>query len=344
MSILLTGGAGYIGSHAALDFLNSGYEVVIIDNFCNSQQEAIKRISDLSGKKVSFYKVDLLNRGQLDEVFSKHKLKAVVHFAGLKAVGESVSDPLKYYENNVSGTIHLLSIMTKYNVKKLVFSSSATVYGLQDQVPIHESASLSATNPYGRTKLIIEEMLRDIYTADSSWRIALLRYFNPTGAHESGLIGENPNGEPDNLMPYITQVAIGKREKLSVFGNDYQTKDGTGVRDYIHVMDLVRGHIKALEYLENHSGIDVFNLGTGRGYSVLDLIKTFRAESGVDIPFVYADRRPGDVGEVFADAKKAKEKLDWTATKTLQDMCRDSWNWQKKNPNGYESGPPSKNG
>ncbi|MDR6998847.1 UDP-glucose 4-epimerase GalE [Neobacillus niacini] len=337
MTILVTGGAGYIGSHAAVELLNNGYDIVLLDNLSNSQIESINRIKELTGKDFPFYPIDLLNRGELETLFAKYDFKAVMHFAGLKAVGESVEIPLNYYHNNITGTINLCEVMAKYEVKKLVFSSSATVYGNPERVPIDESFPLSATNPYGRTKLMIEEILRDLYVSDSTWRIALLRYFNPIGAHESGRIGENPNGIPNNLMPYISQVAIGKREMLSVFGNDYETHDGTGVRDFIHVVDLVRGHLKALQYLENNEGIETFNLGTGTGYSVLDLINTFQSVTSQKIPYQFVERRAGDIGICFANPEKADKVLGWKAEKNLEEMCRDTWNWQRNNPNGYET-------
>lgn len=335
MNILLTGGAGFIGSHAAVELLKSGYEIVIVDNLSNSQIESIDRIKEITNKDFEFYKVDLLDRDGLEKVFHKHDFDGVMHFAGLKAVGESVQIPLKYYHNNITGTINLIDLMGKYNVKKLVFSSSATVYGDPIQIPINESHPLSATNPYGKTKLMIEEILRDLYTSDNSWRIALLRYFNPIGAHESGRIGEDPKGIPNNLVPYITQVAIGKREKLYVFGNDYNTPDGTGVRDYIHVVDLVKGHIKALEYLNENNGVEAFNLGTGRGYSVLEMVQAFCKVTNIDIPYEIVDRRPGDIATSYADPSKAEKMLGWKAEKNLLDMCEDAWRWQKNNPNGY---------
>lgn len=336
MAILVTGGAGYIGSHAAVELLNNDYNIVIVDNLINSQIESINRVKELTGKDFPFYQYDLMDVRALESIFEEHEIEAVMHFAGLKAVGESVEIPLKYYHNNITGTLNLCEVMSKYGVKKLVFSSSATVYGHPDRVPIDESFPLSATNPYGRTKLMIEEILRDLYVSDSSWRIALLRYFNPIGAHESGRIGENPNGIPNNLMPYITQVAIGKREKLSVFGNDYNTTDGTGVRDFIHVVDLVKGHLKALEYLNNNEGIDTFNLGTGIGYSVLDLVNTFSEVSAKEIPFQVTERRPGDIGICYANPEKAEKVLGWKAEKDLKEMCKDSWKWQSENPNGFE--------
>ncbi|MBM7690732.1 UDP-glucose 4-epimerase [Peribacillus deserti] len=337
MTILVTGGAGYIGSHAAVELLENGYNIVVLDNLSNSNMESINRVKELTGKDFPFYTDDLLDREALDNLFKKHDIEAVMHFAGLKAVGESVEIPLKYYHNNLTGTINLCEVMAKYNVKKLVFSSSATVYGLPESNPIDESFPLSATNPYGRTKLMIEEILQDVYVSDNSWRIALLRYFNPVGAHESGRIGEHPNGIPNNLTPYITQVAVGKREKLAVFGNDYETADGTGVRDYIHVTDLVKGHLKALEYLEKNEGVETFNLGTGTGYSVLDLVNTFSDVTNREIPYEVVGRRAGDIGVCYANPEKAEKMLGWRAEKTLTDMCRDSWKWQSDNPNGYES-------
>ncbi|WHY12572.1 UDP-glucose 4-epimerase GalE [Peribacillus frigoritolerans] len=336
MTILVTGGAGYIGSHAAVELLKTGYNIVILDNLSNSNFESINRVRELTGKDFPFYKCDLLDRDELNTIFENHNFEAVMHFAGLKAVGESVEIPLNYYHNNITGTINLCDLMAKHDVKKLVFSSSATVYGHPDSVPIDESFPLSATNPYGRTKLMIEDILRDLYISDSTWRIALLRYFNPIGAHESGRIGENPNGIPNNLMPYITQVAIGKREKLSVFGNDYETHDGTGVRDFIHVIDLVKGHLKALEFLDENKGIETFNLGTGTGYSVMDLINTFSAVNSKEIPYQFVDRRPGDIAICYANPAKAEKVLGWRAEKDLNEMCKDSWKWQTDNPNGYE--------
>lgn len=336
MTILVTGGAGYIGSHAAVELLDSGYDIVVVDNLSNSKMEAINRVKELTGKDFPFYEVDLLNYDALNEIFNKHSIDSVIHFAGLKAVGESVQMPLTYYHNNITGTLNLCKIMSDHNVKKLVFSSSATVYGYTKQVPIVETSPLSATNPYGRTKLMIEEILRDLYQSDDSWSIALLRYFNPIGAHKSGRIGESPNGIPNNLMPYISQVAVGKREKLYVFGNDYDTHDGTGVRDYIHVVDLVRGHIKALEYLNDFAGVEAFNLGTGTGYSVLDLVKTFSEVNNVEIPYEITDRRPGDVAISYANPEKAMRELNWKAEYDLRTMCKDTWNWQLQNPNGYD--------
>ncbi|MEG6612887.1 UDP-glucose 4-epimerase GalE [Pseudoclostridium thermosuccinogenes] len=336
MAILVTGGAGYIGSHTVVELLQNGYEVVVVDNLSNSKPEALKRVKEITGKDFKFYKVDLLDRDGLEQILKENKLEAVIHFAGLKAVGESVSIPLKYYYNNITGTLILCELMQKYGVKKIVFSSSATVYGMKNKSPLTEDMPLSTTNPYGSTKLMIEQILRDVYVSDNSWSIALLRYFNPIGAHESGRIGEDPNGIPNNLMPYITQVAVGKREKLSIFGNDYDTHDGTGVRDYIHVVDLAKGHLKALEKVMKTEGVEAYNLGTGVGYSVLDVVKNFEKATGQHIPYVIVGRRPGDVAECYADPSKAERELGWKAEKTLEDMCRDSWNWQKNNPAGYE--------
>ncbi|WP_129408518.1 UDP-glucose 4-epimerase GalE [Marinitoga lauensis] len=335
MAVLITGGAGYIGSHACVEFLNAGYEIVVMDNFSNSKPEALKRIKELTGKDFKFYEVDLLDKNGMKKIFDENKIEAVIHFAGLKAVGESVKIPLKYYHNNITGTLNLLEIMQEKNVKKIVFSSSATVYGNPEKIPVTEDAPLSATNPYGRTKLFIEYILKDLYVSDNEWSIALLRYFNPIGAHPSGRIGEDPNGIPNNLMPYITQVAVGKREKLYVFGNDYDTHDGTGVRDYIHVVDLVIGHIKALEKIMEDSGVKIYNLGTGVGYSVLDVVKAFEEANGVKIPYEITDRRPGDVDKLYANPAKALKELSWKAERNTVDMCRDSWNWQKNNPDGY---------
>ena len=336
MSVLVTGGAGYIGSHACVELLNSGFEVVVIDNLSNSSEEALKRVEEITGKSFKFYKKDLLDREAVEEIFSKEKIDAVMHFAGLKAVGESVSQPMRYYHNNITSTLVLCEVMNKYGVKNLVFSSSATVYGNPHTVPISEEFPLSATNPYGRTKLMIEEILRDLYVADNTWNIAILRYFNPIGAHASGEIGEDPKGIPNNLVPYITQVAIGKRDKLSVYGNDYPTADGTGVRDYIHVVDLVLGHLKALEKLRSNPGVVTYNLGTGRGYTVLEVVEAFSKISGREIPYKIVERRPGDIAACYADPSRAKAELGWYAEKGLEEMCKDSWNWQSRNPNGYE--------
>lgn len=336
MSVLVTGGAGYIGSHTVVELLEAGYEVVIVDNFSNSKPEVLNRIKTISGKDVIFYEVDLLDRESLDEVFEKEEIDSVIHFAGFKAVGESVEKPLEYYHNNITSTLILCDVMRKHDVNKIVFSSSATVYGMNNVSPLTEDMPTSATNPYGYTKVMIEQILRDLAVSDSKWSIALLRYFNPIGAHVSGMIGEDPTGIPNNLMPYITQVAVGKLSQLSVFGNDYDTPDGTGVRDYIHVVDLAQGHIKALEKIRVTSDVGTYNLGTGTGYSVLDLVNNFKEANGVEIPYRIADRRLGDIATCYADATIAKEVLGWTAKKSLLDMCRDSWNWQKNNPNGYE--------
>ncbi len=335
MAILVTGGAGYIGSHTCVALLNTGYEIVVVDNFSNSKPDALKRIEEITGKAFDFYQVDLLNAHALEKVFMSGEIEAVIHFAGLKAVGESVTMPLKYYHNNITGTLNLCEIMEKYNVKTIVFSSSATVYGNPKSVPIKEDAPLSTSNPYGRTKWMIEEILRDVYASHKDWHIALLRYFNPIGAHESGKIGEDPNGIPNNLMPFITQVAVGKREKLSIFGSDYDTHDGTGVRDYIHVVDLAQGHLKALEKTMAITGVETYNLGTGIGYSVLDVVNSFEKATGQKIPYVLVDRRPGDIDKCYADPTKAYKELGWKAKSDLEAMCRDSWKWQKNNPEGY---------
>ena len=333
--ILVTGGTGYIGSHTVVELQKIGEEVVIVDNLMNSKIEVVDYIESITGKRPIFVKADVCDEAAMKELFSTYKIDAVIHFAGLKAVGESVEKPLWYYSNNLVSTMVLLKVMKEFGCKKIVFSSSATVYGSNNPIPFSEEMPTSATNPYGMTKVMQERMLEDIAFADKELSVALLRYFNPIGAHESGLIGEDPVGIPNNLMPYVTQVASGKREKLSVFGNDYDTPDGTGVRDYIHVVDLAKGHVAACEYLNKNSGCDVFNLGTGIGYSVLDLVHTFGKVNDLEIPYVIVDRRPGDVAQCYADAGKAKEKLGWTAEKTLEDMCRDSWRWQSKNPNGY---------
>ncbi|QOZ82764.1 MULTISPECIES: UDP-glucose 4-epimerase GalE [Chromobacterium] len=334
MTILVTGGAGYIGSHTCLQFLEAGYEVVILDNLCNSKVESVKRVEALTNKPLTFIQGDTRDHAALSEAFSR-PIQAVIHFAGLKAVGESVAKPLEYYDNNVNGTLQLLRAMRQHQVKTLVFSSSATVYGNPATVPIREDFPLSATNPYGHSKLMVEDMLRDFSKAEPDWNIALLRYFNPVGAHESGQIGEDPNGIPNNLMPFISQVAIGKRKTLQVFGNDYPTPDGTGVRDYIHVVDLAHGHLKALEALQKGGGLITANLGTGQGYSVLDMVQAFEAHNGQPIPFEFAPRRPGDIASCWADPSEAERMLGWRAEKGLGDMCRDSWRWQSQNPNGY---------
>lgn len=337
MSILVTGGAGYIGSHTVLELLNSGHEVVVVDNLCNSKEESLKRVQEITGKKIKFYKVDILDREALEEIFKKEKIEAVIHFAGLKAVGESVTMPIRYYYNNITGTLILCEIMNKYNVKNIVFSSSATVYGDPKSVPITEDFPLSATNPYGRSKLMIEEILGDLYKADESWNIIILRYFNPIGAHESGRIGEDPNGIPNNLIPYISKVAVGKLDYLRVFGGDYNTKDGTGVRDYIHVVDLAIGHLKSLEKLKENTGLHVYNLGTGTGYSVLDMVKAFSKAADKEIPYKITDRRPGDIAKCYADPVKALNEIGWVAKRGIDKMCADSWRWQFNNPNGYET-------
>lgn len=336
MNVLVTGGAGYIGSHTCVELLNAGYGVVIVDNLVNSSREAVRRVEKITGKAPVFYEGDLLDKPLLQKIFAVHDIGAVIHFAGLKAVGESVAQPLRYYHNNITGTLTLLEAMREAGVGQLVFSSSATVYGVPKSVPIREDFPLSATNPYGWTKLMIEQILRDVCAADSGMRVVLLRYFNPVGAHESGLIGEYPNGIPNNLMPYITQVAVGKLQQLSVFGNDYPTPDGTGVRDYIHVVDLAKGHLCALEKLPEIKGAEAYNLGTGTGYSVLDLVHAFEKASGIPIPYRIAPRRPGDIAACYADPSRAACELHWKAEKGLEEMCADSWRWQKNNPNGYD--------
>ncbi|MDN5354231.1 MAG: UDP-glucose 4-epimerase [Candidatus Cloacimonadota bacterium] len=335
MNILVTGGTGYIGSHTVVELMQAGHRVVIIDNLSNSKQEVLNRISNLTGNKPKFYQEDIRDSAALHKIFQENHIEAVIHFAGLKAVGESVAKPLAYYENNVNGSLVLLQVMTQYNIKDIVFSSSATVYGEPETVPITEDFPLHTTNPYGTSKLMIEQIMRDLYNADSSWNVALLRYFNPVGAHPSGTMGEDPQGIPNNLMPYISQVAVGKRKKLNVFGNDYQTADGTGVRDYIHVVDLARGHLAALQKLQEKPGIVTYNLGTGRGYSVLEVIAAFSQVSGKKIPYQITARRPGDIGECYADASKAAKDLGWKAQYDLLKMCEDSWRWQKNNPEGY---------
>ncbi|MFL2125375.1 UDP-glucose 4-epimerase GalE [Marinilactibacillus psychrotolerans] len=335
MAILVTGGAGYIGSHTVIELLNEGREVVIVDDYSNSKPEVLNRIKELSGKDFVFHQVDVTDKDALKEVFKQHDLEAVIHFAGYKAVGESVAKPLMYYRNNLNSTIVLMELMNEFDVKNMVFSSSATVYGMNNEAPFTEDMPLSTTNPYGTTKLFIEQFIQDQVVADPSWSAALLRYFNPIGAHQSGRIGEDPNDIPNNLMPYITQVAVGKLEKLSVYGDDYDTPDGTGVRDYIHVVDLAKGHIKALESVLETRGVEAYNLGTGVGYSVLDVVKAFEAANNIEIPYQIVDRRPGDIGTSYADATKAHKVLEWAAELGIEDMCRDSWNWQKSNPNGY---------
>lgn len=337
MKILVTGGAGYIGSHTCVELLNAGYDVVVMDNLYNASEKAIERVEQITGKKVTFYKTDMLDREGVKKIFDNEKIDAVIHFAGLKAVGESVHKPIEYYHNNMTGTLILCDEMRNHGVKNIIFSSSATVYGDPAMIPITEECPKgTCTNPYGWTKWMLEQILTDIQKADPEWNVVLLRYFNPIGAHKSGLIGENPNGIPNNLMPYITQVAVGKLKELGVFGNDYDTPDGTGVRDYIHVVDLAKGHVKAVQKLEDNSGLSIYNLGTGKGYSVLDIVKNFEAATGVKIPYSIKPRRAGDVATCYSDATKAKKELGWEAEYDIKDMCADSWNFQQKNPNGYE--------
>lgn len=331
MSILVTGGMGFIGSHTCVELLDAGYEVVIIDNLVNSKADVKDKIEKITGKTVKFYENDVADKDALNKIFDENNIEGVIHFAGLKAVGESVAQPLRYYQNNLISTLNLCEVMANRGCKRIVFSSSATVYGMPKSVPIKEDFPLSTTNPYGATKLMIEDMLRDIAKADDEWSVALLRYFNPIGAHKSGLIGENPNGIPNNLMPYITQVAVGKLEKLNVFGNDYPTHDGTGVRDYIHVVDLAKGHINALKKVTETKGIDAYNLGTGTGYSVLDIVKAFEDANGIKTPYVIAPRRPGDIAECYADPEKARTQLGWEAKYDIRDMCESSWNYAKNN-------------
>lgn len=335
MAILVTGGAGYIGSHTVLELLELGKEVIVVDNLSNSNKESLIRVESITGKSPIFYEQDLLNRAALENVFSNHKIDSVIHFAGYKAVGESVQKPMMYYQNNLDSTLILCEVMKKFKVKNLVFSSSATVYGDPESVPITEESSLSATNPYGRTKLFIEYILKDLYTSDNSWNIALLRYFNPVGAHKSGLIGEDPNDIPNNLMPYVSQVAVGKLKQLSVFGDDYPTPDGTGVRDYIHVVDLALGHLKAIDKLRSAPGLVIYNLGTGKGTSVLDMIKAFENASGKKVAYKIGPRRSGDIATCYADPAKAENELGWKAERGIKEMCEDAWKWQSENPNGY---------
>lgn len=336
MAILVTGGAGYIGSHTVIELQNAGYDVVVMDNLSNSSEVALERVQEITEKSLTFYKADILDREATEEIFSKEKIEAVIHFAGLKAVGESVQKPWEYYNNNITGTLVLLDVMRKHNVKNIIFSSSATVYGEPEKVPVtEETPKGSCTNPYGWTKSMLEQILTDIQKADPSWNVILLRYFNPIGAHKSGKIGENPNGIPNNLMPYITQVAVGKLPKLGVFGNDYPTPDGTCIRDYIHVLDLATGHVKALERLKKNAGLDIYNLGTGIGYSVLDVIHNFEAATGITIPFEFKPRRAGDIPVNYSNADKAWKELGWKAQYGIKEMCEDSWRWQSSNPNGY---------
>lgn len=334
MNVLVTGGAGYIGSHTCVELIKAGYDVVVLDNFCNSKHESINRIEKITGKSVELVIGDVRDKNCLRSVFNNHSIEAVIHFAGLKAVGESVTNPLKYYDYNVMGSLALTEVMAEFNVKNLVFSSSATVYGFSDTKPIPETSQLSPFNPYGQSKRMVEQILEDLSASDASWNIALLRYFNPVGAHESGMIGEDPNGIPNNLMPYVSQVAAGKLKELSIFGDDYPTKDGTGVRDYIHVVDLALGHIAALKKL---NGLMIVNLGAGAGYSVLELVHAFEKTTGVKIPYKVVGRRAGDIAIYFADATLAKQKLGWQTKLSLEDICRDSWRWQSNNPNGYNS-------
>lgn len=337
MNVLLAGGAGYIGSHTCVELINAGHDVIIADNFSNSCPEAVARVEEITGRKIPLYEADVCDKTAVEKIFSKNKIDAVIHFAGLKAVGESCEKPIEYYRNNIDSTLTLLESMKKHGVNNFIFSSSATVYGTPETVPLVETMPTgSPTNPYGWTKLMMEQILTDTANANPDMSIVILRYFNPIGAHESGRIGEDPNGIPNNLMPYITQVAAGRLESLGVFGNDYPTHDGTGVRDYIHVVDLAKGHVKAIDYSAEHKGTEIFNLGTGTGYSVLDIVKAFSKINNIEIPYVIKPRRSGDIAECYADASKAAKILGWTAEKTLEDMCRDSWNWQSKNVNGYK--------
>lgn len=336
MNILLTGGAGYIASHTIIELDKKGHSVVVVDNFVNSCPESLKRVSDIVGKRIPFYEADVRNADALNKIFGAHKIDAVIHFAGLKAVGESIQKPLEYYENNMNATFVLLDVMRKHDCKNLIFSSSATVYGNPAMIPITEECPKGiCTNPYGQTKSMLEEVLMDMHRADNSWNIVLLRYFNPIGAHKSGRIGENPKGIPNNLMPYITQTAVGLRKELGVFGNDYPTHDGTGVRDFIHVVDLAGAHVAALNAIEKKCGLSIYNIGTGHGYSVLDVVKAFEKVNGVKVPYVIKERRPGDIATCYCDPTKANKELGWKAQYGIEEMCRDSWNWQKNNPNGY---------
>jgi len=338
MRILVTGGAGYIGSHTCVELLEAGHEVIVVDNLCNSSEKSLERVEKITGKKVVFYEADLLDREKIDYIFDVQPVDAVIHFAGLKAVGESVAKPLEYYHNNITGTLILCDVMREHGVKNIIFSSSATVYGNPAFIPITEACPKGViTNPYGQTKGMLEQILTDLHVADKEWNVVLLRYFNPIGAHKSGLIGEDPKGIPNNLVPYISQVAVGKLEALNVFGNDYDTVDGTGVRDYIHVVDLAIGHVKALKKVEDKSGVNIYNLGTGNGYSVLQIHDAFEKACGKEIPYVIRDRRPGDIATCYADPTKAKEELGWVAERGLEEMCEDTWRWQSNNPNGYEA-------
>ena len=336
MNVLVTGGAGYIGSHTCVELLQSGYGVIVIDNLCNSNPESLRRVQEITGKELKFYEGDVRNEALLRKIFAENEIGCVIHFAGLKAVGESVAMPWEYYDNNLNTTLVLTKVMKEVGMKNIIFSSSATVYSAGNEMPLKETSTTgNCTNPYGWTKYMTEQILSGMANADKEWGVVLLRYFNPIGAHSSGRIGEDPRGIPNNLMPYISQVAVGRREKLSVFGNDYDTQDGTGVRDYIHVVDLAKGHVAAVKYVLANPGCDVFNLGTGTGYSVLDMVKSFEAVNGVAVPYVITDRRPGDLATCYADPAKSAEKLGWKAEKNLDDMCRDTWNWQKSNPMGY---------
>ncbi len=337
MNILLTGGAGYIGSHTIIELNKAGHSVVVVDNLINSNPESLRRVSKIIGKEIPFYEVDVRDKEKLAKVFDENNFDAVIHFAGLKAVGESVAKPLEYYHNNMTGTFILLDVMRQYHCKNIIFSSSATVYGDPAIIPITEECPKGhCTNPYGQTKSMLEEVLMDVQKADKEWNVVLLRYFNPIGAHQSGMIGENPNGIPNNLMPYITQTAVGIRKELGIFGNDYDTPDGTGVRDYIHVCDLASGHVAALQAIERKCGLAIYNLGTGHGYSVLDVVNAFMKVNGVNVPYAIKPRRPGDIATCYCNPAKAEKELGWVAKYNIEDMCRDSWNWQKNNPNGYE--------
>ena len=337
MNILVTGGAGYIGSHTCVELLNAGYDIVVLDNLCNSCEKSLDVVKEITGKDFKFYKVDMLDKDAMEVVFKENKFDSVIHFAGLKAVGESTQIPITYYHNNITGTLNLLMLMEQYDVNNIVFSSSATVYGMPETVPITEDFPLSTTNPYGSTKLMIENILTDVTKANPKLSVSLLRYFNPIGAHKSGKMGEDPKGIPNNLLPYVAQVAVGKLEQVSVFGSDYETKDGTGVRDYIHVVDLALGHLKTVEHCSDKPGVHIYNLGTGNGYSVLEVIKAFGKAAEMEIPYKLVDRRPGDIAECFADPAKAKAELGWEAKRGIEEMCEDSWRWQKNNPNGFNA-------
>ena len=337
MAVLVTGGAGFIGSHTVVELQNAGYEVVVVDNLCNSSSKSLERVQEITGKAVKFYEADILDAVALDKIFAENEIDSVIHFAGLKAVGESVQKPWEYYNNNITGSLVLFDVMRKHGVKNIIFSSSATVYGTPAQIPVTETCPKGEiTNPYGQTKSMLEQMLMDIQKADPQWNVILLRYFNPIGAHKSGKIGENPNGIPNNLMPYVTQVAVGKLKCLGVFGDDYDTPDGTGVRDYIHVVDLALGHVKSIEKIKENPGLKIYNLGTGTGYSVLDIVKNFEAATGVKVPYEIKPRRAGDIATNYADASLAKEELGWVAERGIKEMCEDAWRWQSNNPNGFE--------